>query len=94
VLEGIVGVVKQLGFKCDTALTVATAANLLGARPYDLVFLDLDMPVKSGYDVAAEVRRSDGPNKASRMVSISAADVPEDRRGWPFDGHLTKPITL
>ena len=94
VLEGIVSVVQQLGFECDTALTVATAANLLGARPYDPVFLDLDMPVKSGYDLASEVRRSDGPNKTSRIVSISAAEVPEDRRGWPFDGHLTKPITM
>ena len=94
VLEGIVSVVKQLGFECDTALTVATAANLLGARPYDIVFLDLDMPVKSGYDLASEVRRSDGPNKSSRIVSISAADVPENKRGWPFDGHLTKPVTM
>ena len=94
VLEAIASVVKQLGFKCDTALSVATAANLLGAHAYDIVFLDLDMPVKSGYDLAAETRRGDGPNRGSRIVSISAADVPDDRRGWPFDGHLTKPITM
>ena len=85
---------KQLGFECDTALSVATAANLLGARRYDIVFLDLDMPIKTGFDLAAETRRSDGPNRRSRIVSISAADVPDERRGWPFDGHLTKPITM
>lgn len=94
VLEAIASVVKQLGFACDTALSVATAANLLGAHAYDIVFLDLDMPVKSGYDLAAETRRGDGPNRGSRIVSISAADVPDNRRGWPFDGHLTKPITM
>ncbi len=94
VLEAIASVVKQLGFECDMALSVATAANLLGAHAYDIVFLDLDMPVKSGYDLAAETRRGDGPNRGSRIVSISAADVPDDRRGWPFDGHLTKPITM
>ena len=94
VLEGIASVVKQLGFECDTAVSVAPAANLLGVRPYDFVFLDLDMPVKSGFDLAAETRRGDGPNSDSRIVSISAADVPEDRRGFPFDGHLTKPITM
>lgn len=94
VLEGISSVVKQLGFECDTAVSVAPAANLLGVRPYDMVFLDLDMPVKSGFDLAAETRRGDGPNSGSRIVSISAADVPDNRRGFPFDGHLTKPITM
>jgi signal transduction histidine kinase len=94
VLEAIASVVRQLGFHCDTALAVATAANLLGARPYDIVFLDLDMPIKSGYDLAAETRRGDGPNRDSRIVSISAADIPDDLSGWPFNGHLTKPLTM
>lgn len=94
VLEAIDSVVRQLGFECDTALAVASAANLLGAHPYDIVFLDLDMPIKSGFDLAAETRRGDGPNRGSRIVSISAADVPNDRRGWPFDSHLTKPVTM
>ena len=94
VLEAIASVVRQLGFYCDTALAVATAANLLGARPYDIVFLDLDMPIKSGYDLAAETRRGEGPNRDSRIVSISAADIPDELSGWPFSGHLTKPLTM
>jgi CheY-like chemotaxis protein len=59
VLEGISSVLSQLGFECDTAVSVAPAANLLGAHPYDMVFLDLDMPVKSGFDLAAETRRGE-----------------------------------
>ena len=94
VLEAIGSVVRQLGFFCDTAPTVATAANLLGAHTYDIAFLDLEMPVKSGFDLAAETRRGNGPNARSRIVSISATDVPDESRGWPFDSHLTKPITM
>ena len=93
VLEGIASVVRKLGLECDVAQSVATAANLLGVRPYDLVFLDLDMPIKSGHDLASETRRGNGPNKNSRIVSISAADMPKEPHGSPFDGHMTKPIT-
>jgi signal transduction histidine kinase len=93
VLEGIVGVVRQLGLECDTAASVGKAANLLGARPFDLVFLDDEMPIKSGRDVAIDVRRAEGPNKTSKIFLISNVDMLPGQRGWPFDGHLTKPIT-
>ena len=80
-------VVKQLG-RDDTA-GGGPAANLLGAHAYDIVFLDLDMPVRAADH--GRPRRAGRWNRGSRLnPSISAADVPDDRRGWPFDGHLTK----
>jgi signal transduction histidine kinase len=94
VLEGIEGVVKQLGFECDTAASVGRATNLLGSRPYGTVFIDLQMPIKDGKDVAADVRRAEGPNKDTKIISISAGDMSDRDRGWPFDSHLTKPITM
>jgi len=93
VLEAISSVVSQLGYTCDTAPSAAIAANLLGARPYGTVFIDLDMPIKSGFDLASETRRGTGPNVGSRLLSISAADSPQKGPDWPFNGHLTKPIT-
>ena len=93
VLEAISSVVSQLGYVCDTAPSAAIAANLLGARPYGTVFIDLDMPIKSGFDLASETRRGSGPNVRSRLLSMSAADSPQKGPDWPFNGHLTKPIT-
>ena len=42
---------------------MATAANLLGAKPYDMVFLDMDMPVKSGSDLAADLHGVPGGDR-------------------------------
>ena len=93
VLEAISSVVLQLGFDCDTALSAATAANLLGAHRYDIALVDLDMPVKTGHDLAAETRRGKGPNRTTRLLSMSAANPPEGQLDSPFNGHLPKPIT-
>lgn len=93
VLDAISSVVVQLGFECDTAPSAAIAANLLGARQYDLVFVDLDMPVKTGWDLADETRRGKGPNANTRMLSISASDMAVKEGMSPFNGHLAKPIS-
>jgi CheY-like chemotaxis protein len=77
VLEAISSVVSQLAYACDTAPSAAIAANLLGARPYGTVFIDLDMPIKSGFDLASETRRGSGPNVRSRLLSMSAAESPQ-----------------
>jgi signal transduction histidine kinase len=93
VLEAISSVVRQLGFDCDTTASAASAANLLGARTYDIAFIDNEMPIKSGSDLASDTRRGKGPNARTRMISISAAELPEGGVGWPFDGHMAKPVT-
>jgi len=93
VLAAITGVVRELGYECDTAPTVARAANLLAMHSYDIAFVDLNMPIKSGFELASETRRGGGPNARSKLISISAVEVPEHRRGWPFDAHMTKPVT-
>jgi signal transduction histidine kinase/CheY-like chemotaxis protein len=94
VLEAIASVVHQLGFECDTAPSAALAANALGARRYGTVFIDLDMPVKGGRELASDTRRGGGPNAVSRLVSMSGANEGAGLREWPFDDNLAKPITL
>jgi len=91
-LDALSSVAAELGYECDTALSAAVAANYLAARPYDLVLIDLDMPVKGGVELASETRRGDGPNAKARLLAISAAEGREVGSTWPFDGFLQKPI--
>jgi CheY-like chemotaxis protein len=62
----------------------------------DVVFLDVGMPGRSGYDVASALRALPGGNEVL-LVAITGWDQPEDRRRTQaagFDQHLVKPPEL
>ena len=91
VLDALIGVVDQLGYECDRAASAAVAANLLAARTYDAVIVDIDMPVTSGDQLASATRRGNGPNRDSRFIAMSAAEATDEMRSH-FHSWLGKPI--
>ena len=50
------------------------------------------MPNIDGLALATEIRKEDGPNTASMLILISAAENEATGQAWPFDGFLQKPI--
>ena len=90
-------VAQTLGYNVDTAASAQVASNLLAVSVYDLVLIDLDMPVKNGYEFASEIRRSSSPNSETCLVAFSAGS-PEAQGvstavgGWPFDSFEQKPV--
>ena len=91
VLDALASVVDELGFECDRASSAAVGANLLASRTYDVALLDLEMPLKGGVALAADTRRGQGPNRATRFVAMSASVISE-AVGRDFDACLGKPI--
>lgn len=89
--EALASVADELGYECERAASAAVAANLLAARRYDAVLVDVEMPGKGGAEIAADVRRGNGPNKATRFIGMSAGEVSDSLRSQ-FDGWLGKPI--
>jgi len=64
-------------------------------RP-QIVFLDIGMPGKDGYEVARELRR-DPRNRDTMLVALTGWGAQDDRartRSAGFDHHLTKPAEL
>ena len=92
VLTGLASVIDELGCHCDQASTADVAAHLLATRKYDAVLLDIQMPIKSGPELATETRREDGPNRKTRLLGMSAAEVAAQYADGPFDACLAKPI--
>ena len=74
----------------DEALAVAREF-----RP-EVVFLDIGMPGKDGYEVARELRR-DPQTRDTVLVALTGWGAQDDRarsRSAGFDHHLTKPASL
>lgn len=86
---------RPLELEVDEAADGQRALDLLARHPYDLVLLDLRMPVLDGYQVAQRVRQGQVP--ANRYVRILAhtsepvhvARVKTQRAG--MDGFISKP---
>jgi CheY-like chemotaxis protein len=83
-------VARELGWACDTADGAVAGLNHAAATRYDMVLIDLQMPERSGRELAADIRRLPGPNQKGRLVAISAAGVNEVAS--VFDGFELKPI--
>jgi PAS domain S-box-containing protein len=86
----------MLGHATAVAHDGAAALALAGGFQPDLVLLDLGMPGLSGFDVARQLRATQG-NAALRLVALTGWGSEQDRARTAeagFDLHLTKPVTL
>jgi signal transduction histidine kinase/CheY-like chemotaxis protein len=92
ILSSLAHELAELGWAVDRAESAAAGANLLAAKRYDLVLVDLNMPAKNGRELALETRRPNGLNCSARIVAISAVETDAGGELWPFDEFLPKPI--
>jgi CheY-like chemotaxis protein len=93
-VEMIAILVTDLGHDVRRALDGASALAAAISYVPDVVLLDLGLPVRSGIEVARELRSLPG-TAAIRLIAITGWGQPDDRartRDAGFDEHLTKPI--
>lgn len=82
------------GFQADFAESGEAALGLLEEKDYDVVFLDLTLPMMDGYDVCKHIKRS-RKNRSVKVVMLTARGSRIDRiRGAMAgcDAYLTKPV--
>jgi CheY-like chemotaxis protein len=74
------------------------AIKLLGEQPVDLVLMDCQMPVMTGYEATIAIRGEEARTGARRLpiVALTADAFDDDAakaRTAGMDGHLAKPYT-
>lgn len=92
---------ERIGFVVDPAadgLAAWEKAQKASPGDYDLVILDLQMPLMDGWEVAAAIRGLPDPTMARiPIVALSANSQLDDQRRSlesGFDTHLPKPLDL
>jgi signal transduction histidine kinase/DNA-binding response OmpR family regulator/CHASE3 domain sensor protein len=87
---------ERMKCRVDVAATGAEAIEMTRRFPYDLIFMDMQMPNVDGLEATRRIRRLDGPRAQTRIVAMTANALPEDRRRCleaGMDDYLSKPIT-
>ena len=89
-----VKILGQVGFTADVAVDGLEAVEFVNKMPYDLIFMDLQMPVMDGYEVMRKIRANLAISQP-RIIVISANVQPQDvsnSYNAGADGFLPKPI--
>jgi len=85
----------QLGIAADIAGNGLDAVRMLKKASYDLVLMDIQMPVMDGVAAAKTIRDSDEKYKKIPIIALTADAVAEDRKNWLASGmndYLIKPV--
>lgn len=90
----------ELGHQADSALNGLDCLKKLETRSYDLVLMDLHMPVMDGLAATREIRRREkerGCARPQRICALTANLMEQDHRACReagMNGFLGKPISI
>ena len=97
-------VLEEMGFKIDIANNGKEAIDAFNAKAYDLIFMDIRMPVMDGLEATREIRRIEHENAETGaepphipIIAMTANAMQADKdavRDAGMDRHVSKPINL
>ena len=96
-----VEILKSAGFTIDIASNGAEAVELMEQAPvgtYDVILMDIQMPIMDGYEAARRIRAMEDQEKAEiPIIAVTANAFEEDRKialEAGMNGHLAKPYDI
>jgi signal transduction histidine kinase/CheY-like chemotaxis protein len=88
---------EGLGLRVDIAVNGREAVAMFDAQPYEVVFLDCQMPEMDGYEAAKEIRRRERADSRAAVIAMTAdamAGCKEHCLEAGMDDYISKPVRM
>jgi CheY-like chemotaxis protein/nitrogen-specific signal transduction histidine kinase len=88
---------EKVGLRADLAGNGREAIEKTALSPYDVVFMDCQMPEVDGYTAAAEIRRREAPDRRAAIIAMTAEATVACRERCKqagMDSFIAKPVKL
>jgi signal transduction histidine kinase/DNA-binding response OmpR family regulator len=87
----------KLGCRVDVAANGEEALEMVELLPYDVVFMDCEMPVLDGFAATTEIRRRENGDHRVPIVAMTARALTQDRDRClqaGMDDYISKPVRV
>lgn len=92
-----VRMLERLGYRADVAHNGAEAVEFVERGTYDIVFMDVQMPILDGLDATRQIRQSPIVQTQPWIIAMTAEALHEDEarcRAAGMDDYVTKPVQM
>jgi two-component system, sensor histidine kinase len=100
-MEIAIAILEAAGFEIETAEDGSEALNKVDEQPagyYDVILMDIQMPMMNGYETTRAIRMLDNQEKANvPIIAMTANAFDEDKKNAKAAGmnaHISKPINV
>ena len=88
---------KRIGFRLDMAENGLVAVDKVREKMYDLILMDVRMPVMNGLDATRAIRdleTESGNERRARIVAITASSARDECLDSGMNDYFQKPILM